>query len=85
MPVVDRYGHLGCVAGFVGDNDSLPAVCRSKGKAAAFIKRDRRSVYGNGIHILLGNCNRLCRAIGLAVLNAADDRLNIVKRYTVGA
>ena len=84
MPVVDRYGHLGGVARLVGDNDSLPAVRRGEDKAAAFIKRDRRAVYGDGIHILFVNGDCLRLAVGLAVLNAGDHRLNIVKRYAVG-
>ena len=84
MPVVDRYGHLGGVARLVGDNDSLPAVRRGEDKAAAFIKRDRRAVYGDGIHVLFGNGDRLRIAVGLAVLNAADYRQNVVKRYAVG-
>ena len=85
MPVVDRYGHLVNIARLVGDNDFLLAVCRSESKAAAFIKPDLRAVYGDGIHICLVNGDRLRLAVGLSVLNAADDRLNIVKRYAVGA
>lgn len=84
MPVVDRYGHFGGVARLIGDNDPLPAVCRSKGKAAVFVKRDRRAVYGDGIHIFLVDRDRLRLAIGLAVFYAADDRLNIVNSQTVG-
>ena len=84
MPVVDRYGHFGGVARFVGNNYFLLTVCRGENKAAVFIERDRRSVYGDGICIFFGNCNRLRFAVGLAVFNAADYRLNIIKRYAVG-
>ena len=84
MPVVDRYGHFGGVARFVGNNYFLLTVCRRENKAAVFIERDRRSVYGDGICILLVNCNRLRFAVGLAVLNTADYRRNIIKRYAVG-
>ena len=80
MPVVDRYGHVGGVARLVGDNDFLLAVCGSEGKAVVFVKRDLCAVYGNGINILLINSNGLCLTIGLAVLNTADYRMNIIKR-----
>ena len=85
MPVVDRHGHLGGVAGFVGDYDSLPAFRRSESKAVVFIECDLRFIDNNGIDILLVNGNGLCLAVDFAVLNPADDRLNIVKRYAVGA
>ena len=85
MPVVDRYGHFGGVARLVGDNDFLLAVRRSKGKAAGCVKRDRRAVYGNGIHIFLGDRHRLRRTIGLAVLNAGDNRACAVKHNAVRA
>ena len=73
MPVVDRYGHFGCVARLVGDNDSLLAVCRREDKAAVFVKRDLCAVYGDGIHIFLGDRNRLCCTIGFAGFNAGDN------------
>ena len=85
MPVVDRNDHLGGVARFVDDNDSLLAVCRSKGKAVVFIKHDRRSVYGDGVHILFVNGDRLCIAVGLAVLNAGNNRACSVKHNAVRA
>ena len=84
MPVVDRYGHFGGVACFVGNNYFLLTVCRRENKTVAYVKRDRRSVYGDGIYILLGNCNRPCFTIGLAVFYAADDRPHIIKRQAVG-
>ena len=84
MPVVYRHGHFGGVARLIGNDYPLPAVCRSKDKAAVFVKRDRRAVYGDGIHILFVNGDCLRLAVGLAVLNAADDRLNIVNSQTVG-
>ena len=84
MPVVDRYGHFGGVACFVGNNYFLITVCRRENKAAVFVKRDRRSVYGDGIYILLVNCNRLRFAVGFTVFYAVDYRLNIIKRYAVG-
>jgi len=84
MPVVDRYGHFGGVARLVGDNNLLLAVRRREDKAAAFVKLDLRSVHGDGVHILFVNGDRLRLAVGLAVLNAGDHRLNIVKRYAVG-
>ena len=84
VPVVDRHGHFCGIAGLVGNYDLLSAVCRSKAEAVAFVKLDRRAVYGNGIYILLGNCNRPCSTIGLAVFYAADDRLHIIKRQAVG-
>ena len=85
MPVVDRYGHLGGVAGLVGSNDLLLAVCRRENKAAVFVKRDLCAVYGDGIHIFLGDRNRLCFTIGLAVLNAGDNRACAVKHNAVRA
>ena len=85
MTVVDRYGHLGGVAHPVGDNDFLLAVCRSKGKAAVFVKRDLRAVYGDGVHILFVNGDRLCLAIDFAVLNAGDNRACAVKHNAVRA
>ena len=85
MPVIDRNGHFGCVARLVGDNDPLPAVCRSKGKAAVFVKRDRRAVYGDGIHIFLVDRDCLCLAIGLAVLYALDYGACSVQHDTVRA
>ena len=83
MPVVDRYGHFGGVARLVGDNDFLLAVCGSEGKAVVFVKRDRRAVYGNGIHIFLGDRDHLRLAVGLAVLNAGDNRACAVKHNAV--
>ena len=80
MPVVDRYGHFGGVARLVGDNDFLLAVCGSEGKAVVFVKRDLCAVYGDGIYIFLVNRYGLRFAIGLAVLNTADYRMNIIKR-----
>ena len=85
VPVVYRYGHFGGVAGLIGDDYFLFAVRRRENKAAVFVKRDRRAVYGNGINMLFINHNSLRFAVGLAVFYAADDRLNIVKRYSVGA
>ncbi len=85
MTVVDCYGHLCIIARFVGDNYLLLAVCRWENKTSVCIKRNHRTVYGNGINILLINSNGLCLTIGLTVLNTADYRLNIIKRYTVGA
>ena len=85
MPVVDRYGHFGGVVRLVGDNDFLLAVRRSKGKAAGCVKRDRRAVYGNGIHIFLGDRDRLRLAVGLAVLNAGDNGACSVKHDAVRA
>ena len=82
--VCPNLGHIACVARFVGNNYFLLAVCRRENKAAVFIERDLRSVYGDGICIFFGNCNRLRFAVGLAVFNAADYRLNIIKRYAVG-
>ena len=73
MPVVYRYGHFGGVARLIGDDDSLLAVRRREDKAAVFVKRDLRAVYGDGVYILLVNGERLCLAIGLAVLNAGDN------------
>ena len=84
MPVVNRYGHFGGVAGLVGDNDFLFTVRRRENKAVVFIERDLCAVYGDGVHILLVNGDRLCFTIGLAVFYAADDRLNIVNCYAVG-
>ena len=84
VPGVDRHGHFCGIAGLVGNYDLLSTVCRSKAEAVAFVKLDRRAVYGNGIYILLGNCNRPCSTIGLAVFYAADDRLHIIKRQAVG-
>ena len=84
MPVVDRYGHFGGVACLVGSNNLLLAVCRREGKAVVFVKRDLRAVYGDSVHILFVNGDRLCFTVGLAVFYAADDRLNIIKCYTVG-
>ena len=83
VPVMNCYGHFGNIACFVGSNDFLLAVCRRKNKAVVLVKLNRRSVYGNCLYVLLVNCNRLRFAINLAVLNAADYRLNIVKRYAV--
>ena len=85
MPVVDRHGHFGGVARLVGDNDFLLAVCRSKGKAAGCVKRDRRADYGNGIHILFVNGDRLRLAVGLAVFYAGDHRACAVKHNAVRA
>ena len=85
MPVVDRYGHLGGVAGLVGSNDLLLAVCRREDKAAVFVKRDRRAVYGNGIHIFLGDRDRLRLAVGLAVFYAGDHRACSIKHNAVRA
>ena len=85
MPVVDRYGHFGGVARPVGDNDPLLAVRRREDKAAVFVKRDRRAVYGNGIHIFLGDRDRLCRTIGLAVFYAGDHGACAVKHNAVRA
>ena len=79
MPVVDRYGHLGAVARLVGDNNLLLAVRRSKNKAVVFVKRDRCSVYGNGINVLFVNGDRLRFAIDLAFLNAGDNGACSVK------
>ena len=70
MLVINRYGHFSMVARLVGNDDLLLAVRRSKEKAVVFIERDRRSVYGNGIHIFLCDRHRLCRTVGLAVLYA---------------
>ena len=80
MTVVDCYGHLCIIARFVGNNYLLLTVCRWENKTSVCIKRNRRAVYGNGINILLINSNGLCLTIGLAVLNTADYRLNIIKR-----
>ena len=85
MPVVDRYAHFGGVARLVGDNDLLRAVCRSKGKAAVFVKRDLCAVYGDGIYIFLVNRYGLCLAIDFAVLNAGDNRACAVKHNAVRA
>lgn len=85
MTVVDCYGHLCIISRFVGDNYLLLTVCRWENKTSVCIKRNHRTVYGNGINILLINNNGLCLTIGLAILNTADYRLNIIKRYTVGA
>ena len=84
MPVVNRYGHFGGVAGLVGSNNLLLAVCRRKNKTAVFVKRDLCAVHGDGVYILFVNGDRLCFTIGLAVFYAADDRLNIVNCYAVG-
>ena len=83
MPIVDRYGHLGGVARLVGDNDFLLAVYGSEGKAAGCVKCDHRAVYGNGIHIFLGDRDRLRLAVGLAVLNAGDNGACSVKHNAV--
>ena len=85
MPVVDRYGHFGGVARLVGDNDFLPAVRRREDKAAAFVKCDLLSVYGDGIHILFVNGDRLRLAVGLAVFYAGDHRACAVKHNAVRA
>ena len=83
MPVVDRYGHFGGVARLVGDNDFLLAVCRSKGKAAAFVKCELLSVHGDGVHILFVNGDRLRLAVGLAVFYAGDNGACSVKHNAV--
>ena len=85
MPVVDRYGHFGGVARLVGDNDFLLAVRRREDKAAGCVKCDRRAVYGDGVHIFLGDRHRLRLAVGLAVLNAGDNRACAVKHNAVRA
>ena len=85
MPVVDRHGRLCGVAGLVGDNDLLLAVCRSEGKAAVFVKRDLRSVYSDDGDMLLVNGDRLRRTIGLAVFYAGDNRACAVKHDAVRA
>ena len=78
-------GHFSGVACVIGDNDLLLTVRRREGKAACFVERDRRAVYGNGINVLFVNGDRLRLAVGLAILNAGNNGPNIVKRYTVRA
>ena len=85
MPIVDRHGHLSGVAGFVGDYDSLPAFRRRESKAAAFVKCDLCAVYGDGVHILFVNGDRLRLAVGLAVFYAGDHGACAVKHNAVRA
>ena len=85
MSVIDRDGHFSGVACLIGDNDLLLTVRRREGKAACFVERDRRAVYGNGINVLFVNGDRLRLAVGLPVLNAGNNGPNLVKRYTVRA
>ena len=85
MPVVDRYAHFGGVARLVGDNNPLLAVRRREDKAAVFVKRDLCTVYGDGIHIFLGDRDRLCRTIGLAVFYTGNNGACAVKHDAVRA
>ena len=87
VPVIDRYGHFGGVAGLIGDDNFLLTVRRRENKAACFVKRNLRAVYGNGngINILFVNSNGLRLAIGLAVLYALDNWACSVKHDAVRA
>ena len=71
MPVVDRDGHLGGVACLVGEQrSSARRPPEQRVKLPCFVERDRRAVYGDGVHVLFVNGDRLRLAVGLPVLNA---------------
>ena len=83
MTVINRYSNRCHISDLVGNDDSLFAVCRRDDKLIILVKCNRFSVHRNCINIFLYYRYSLCLTVGLAVVNAGDNRACSVQHYSL--
>ena len=79
VSVIYCYGYRGSIARLVGDNDCLCTICRIQCKLIFLIECNLSPVYSYFINsVIIRHSHSLCRAVGLAVFDARNDRLRCV-------